>query len=133
MKKVFWTLTVTAGMSGLMISSAQAVPAFKKEFDTKYVDKNSANPTVKAFSEAAAKANCLICHAKKADGTTDNKVRNAYGQTLEKLLSKKTDIKDAPKIQKALDTVATEKSNPSDASSKTFGDLIKEGKLPGAD
>ena len=93
-------------------------------------DKTSTDATVKAFSEAAAKANCLICHGKDANGKQDTKLRNAYGQALDKLLDKKTDIKDAPKIQKALDTVAGEKSNPSDAASKTFGELIKDGKLP---
>jgi hypothetical protein len=130
MKKALWILTAAAVVGGLMISSAQAVPPFKKEFDAKYVDKNSTDAKVKAFSEAAGKANCLICHGKDATGKPDNKVRNAYGQALDKLLDRKTDIKDVPKIQQALDTVAKEKSNPSDASSKTFGELIKDGKLP---
>lgn len=130
MKKALWMLCAAAVIGGLTISSAQAIPPFKKEFDAKYVDKNSTDATVKAFSEAAAKANCLICHAKDASGKADNKVRNAYGQALDKLLDKKTDAKDLPKIQKALDDVAKEKSDPANASSKTFGELIKEGKLP---
>lgn len=130
MKKAFWMLVMVAVMGGLMISSARAIPPFKKEFDAKYVDKNSTDATVKAFSEAAAKANCLICHGKDANGKQDTKIRNSYGLALDKLLDKKTDAKDAPKIQQALDTVAKEKSDPNNASSKTFGELIKEGKLP---
>ena len=38
--------------------------------------------------------------------------------------------KDKEKILEALDKVAKEKSNPDDASSPTFGELIKSGKLP---
>jgi cytochrome c553 len=129
MKKAFWILSAAAVIGGLIISSAQAVPEFKKEFDAKYVNKDSTDATVKTFSEAAGKANCLICHGKNAAGKQDTKIRNAYGQSLNKLL-KKTDKKDVMKIQKALDTVAAEKSDPNDAASKTFGDLIKDGKLP---
>jgi len=130
MTKALWILTAVAVLGGLIANSAQAIPPFKKEFDAKYVDKASTDATVKAFSEAAAKANCLICHGKDATGKQDTKIRNAYGLALDKLLDKKTDAKDAPKIQKALDDVAKEKSDPANASSKTFGELIKEGKLP---
>jgi len=133
MKKAFCVLSAAAVVGGLMISSAHAVPAFKKEFDAKYVVKDSPDATVKAFAEAASKANCQICHGKDATGKNDPKKRNAYGQALDKLLDKKTDAKDIPKIQEALDTVAKEKSNADDASSKTFGELIKEGKLPSAE
>lgn len=131
MKIAFWLLAAVAVLGGLMVGRTQATPAFKKEFDAKYVDKNSADPTAKAFAEAAGKANCLICHAAKPDGKQDTKVRNAYGQALDKLLDK--NVKDATKIQKALDDIANEKSKPSDAASKTFGERIKEGKLPAAD
>ena len=105
----------------VQIQPAQARPPYKKQFDAKYVKKDSTDPTEKKFAEAAEAAKCNICHVgeKKKD-------RNEYGNALAKLLTK-DDTKDIPKIDAALDTVAKEKS----AGGPTFGDLIKEGKLPG--
>ncbi len=105
----------------VQIQPAQARPPYKKQFDAKYVKKDSSDPTEKKFAEAAEAAKCLICHVgeKKKD-------RNDYGKALSQLL-KKGDEKDIPKIDGALDTVASEKS----PSGPTYGELIKEGKLPG--
>ncbi len=130
MKKLL-LLTISAALVGcLALDTAWAIPPFKKEFDEKYVKKDSTVPAEKSLAEAVDKAKCLVCHGKNAEGKQDTKLRNAYGKALDELLDKKTDAKDKEKIVKALDTVAAQKSNPSDPKSPTFGDLIKEGKLP---
>jgi cytochrome c2 len=107
---------------------AKAVKQFKDQFEAKYVKPDSKDPKEKALAEAAAKAKCLICH----EGHS-KKNRNRYGKRLAKLLDRKKDKKNVEKIVAALDTVSQEKLNPDDANSPTFGDLIKEGKLPGGE
>jgi hypothetical protein len=114
-------VAVLGTMVLVQVQPAQARPPYKKQFDAKYVKKDSSDPTEKKFAEAAEAAKCNICHVgeKKKD-------RNEYGMALSKLL-KKGDEKDIPKIDSALDTVAKEASK----AGPTYGDLIKEGKLPG--
>jgi hypothetical protein len=107
---------------------AYAIPAFNKEFDNKYVKKDASTGPEKALAEAVAKVKCNVCHVGKT-----KKERNEYGKALDELLDKKTDIKDIPKIQDALEKVAGMKSNPKDPASPTFGELIKQGKLPGGE
>lgn len=112
---------------GLAISSARAIAPFKKEFDEKYVKKAPATDAEKSLAAAVGEAKCNVCHYGKS-----KKNRNTYGQALAKELTKK-DGKDLAKIHAALDKVAAEKSNPDDASSPTFGELLNQGKLPGVD
>ncbi|HEY1600791.1 MAG TPA: hypothetical protein VGG64_14375 [Pirellulales bacterium] len=127
MKKIVSTLVIATLVLGVSLNTAYAIKPFKDEFDAKYVkDSNNAE-----FVEAVKKANCNLCHGKNAEGKDDKKVRNAYGMALDKLLDKKEDAKNKEKIQAALDTVAAEKSNPDNPNAPTFGELIKQGKLPG--
>ncbi|MES1212978.1 MAG: hypothetical protein ABUL64_00185 [Singulisphaera sp.] len=126
MTKFALTLVAAAIVVGSTFNTAHAIAPFKKEFDELYV-KTSKNED---FVAAAKKANCLICHGKNAEGKEDKKIRNAYGKALAKLLTKK-DKDDTAKIKSALETVAKEKSNPDDANSPTFGELLSQGKLPG--
>lgn len=91
-------------------SSALARPAYNKAFQAKYPD-----------LEAAKMAKCNVCH----EGM-DKKMRNDYGKAFGKTLGIKN-CKDTAKIDEALDKVAGEQSA---VSGKTYGDLIKEGKLP---
>ena len=65
---------------------------------------------------------CNVCHY-----GAEKKNRNDYGKAVGAALGK-TGVKDADKIRHAL-TEAAEKKNA--AEGKTFGDLIKDGKLPG--
>ncbi|HEX3726100.1 MAG TPA: hypothetical protein VHV08_07645 [Pirellulales bacterium] len=118
---------VMAGALLAKLNSAHALEAFKKEFDNKYVKKDGTTDAEKNLAAAAEKAKCNICHVGKS-----KKARNEYGKALSTLLTKK-DAKNSEKIQKALDDIATMKSDPKDASSPTFGELISEGKLPGGD
>lgn len=132
MRKAYLVLlsgAVALGMfAGLGVETASAIPPFKKEFDAKYVNKDSQDPVAVAFVEATEKVKCNVCHKGK-----DKKLRNAYGEALAQLLDKKEDAKNPEKIQQALDKVASLPSNPEDENAPTFGDLIKAGKLPGGD
>jgi hypothetical protein len=108
--------------------SARAIPAFNKEFVDKYVKKEPATDSEKTLAAAVTKVKCNVCHM-----GTNKKMRNAYGAALKGLLDKKKDIKEVAKVQGALEKVAGMKSNPSDPSSPTFGELLEQGKLPGGD
>jgi hypothetical protein len=110
------------------IESAHAVAPFKKEFDEKYVKKSPSTPEEVALAAAVKEAKCNVCHK----GTKKTE-RNAYGDALDALLDKKADMKDTAKIRDALDKVAEMKSNPNDPNSPTFGELIRQGKLPGGE
>jgi len=105
---------------------ANAIPQFKKEFETKYVKPDSTDAKEKAFAQAVDKAKCNVCHA----GTT-KKERNTYGQALAKLLDRKTDQEDQEKIRASLEKVAAMKTKPDDPKAPTFGEIISSGKLPG--
>lgn len=130
MKKSVFVALIVALASAVVLSvdveTARAVPPFKKEFDSLYVKKDSSDPKEKALAEAVEKVKCNVCHIGK-----DKKKRNDYGQALAKLLTKKD--KDPAKIKEAIEKVAAEHSKADDSGSPTFGDLIKDGKLPGGD
>ena len=129
MKKVLLVLlcgAVGLGTLALMAEPAQAIPPFKKEFDLKYLHKDSQAPNEVALVEVVEKVKCNVCHVGK-----DKKMRNAYGDSLAELLDKKEDAKNPEKIQDALIKVEALNSVPGDANSPTFGDLIRQGKLPG--
>lgn len=91
---------------------AQARPGYLKAFNTAY-------PSLK---DAAETAKCGVCHfgEKKSN-------RNDYGKAMGEALGAK-DIKDAKALEDALKKIETAKSG---TEGKTFGDLIKDGKLPG--
>lgn len=104
---------------------ASAFPQFFNEFKAKYVNE-SGTAEDKAFADLVNnKAKCGVCHGKDAQGKENKKIRNEYGKALSKLIGK-NDKKDKPKIQKALETVAGEKS----PAGPTFGERLKDHKLP---
>jgi hypothetical protein len=123
-----WTgiLVLLAGAATLLGAGAvHAIEAFKTEFQNKYIKDTPTDDAEKKLKEAYETAKCDVCHTGK-----DKKVRNTYGKALAELLTKKDKLAVA-KIKSALDTVAGQKSDPTMPNSPTFGDLIKEGKLPG--
>lgn len=112
MKGLLRGIMVAGGVAGLAIgfgSTVEARPNYKKVFDTTYEKVAKDNKT-----------NCNVCH----DGD-DKKVRNNYGQAIGKVIAKGE--KDEAKVKEALTKVEPEKSAVKD---KTFGDLLKDGKLP---
>ena len=93
--------------------SADARPQYLKEFAKKY-------PTLE---EQAKDAKCAICHFGKS-----KKNNNDYGEALKKHFGDEKNVKDSAVIEKGFGTIEPEKSK---VEGKTFGALIKEGKLPG--
>jgi hypothetical protein len=119
------TLAFAVGLGIVIAIGGPARPALAiKQFDTAFK-----NMYVKEGTPLAAeveKAKCNVCHKGK-----DKKERNAYGAALADRLDKKTDKDDVEKIKKMLEEVADLPSDPANAGSPKFGELIKEGKLPG--
>jgi CxxC motif-containing protein (DUF1111 family) len=127
MKNVALMLIVGA-IAMLAISSAYARPQFNAEFKAKYI-KPDGTEKEKMLAEAYNKVKCNTCHGKNEMGKDDKKVRNAYGQALNKLLTKE-DVKNKDKIQKALTEVEEKKAK---EDGPTFGELLNDGKLPAGD
>lgn len=98
------------GLLFVGMESVEARPPFIKVFSEEY-------PDVKE----AATAKCAVCHVGKA---TDKKWNN-YGEAIGKALGKPKASPD--ELKAAFGKVAGEKSA---VEGKTFGELIKEGKLP---
>ena len=114
MKGLMRGLVVTGVLTGLMavnVGRVQARAQYKKQFESKYENVAKENKT-----------NGVVCHE---EGTDDKKKRNNYGDALAKNIGKNE--KDADKIKEAM--TKTEKED-SAIKGKTFGDLLKEGKLP---
>ena len=94
---------------------ADARPKFAKIFDAHY-EKEFAGKEVKTKS-------CTVCHDKSSD---NKQTPNAYGAAMTEFLKKKNESDEAVIRSAIKDTEA----KPSAIEGKTFGDLIKEGKLP---
>ncbi len=140
MKKLVITLfaVVVSGSTflGLVVGTAQSRPQYFGEFKKMYV-KSDGSEEEKMFSKEVAEP-AASCATKP--GTTASS-RNRYGKDLAKALmpadwdaSKKWPGEtDKAKIDEALKKVADIHVDPNDPKSPTYGDLIKSGKLPGAD
>ncbi len=116
MKGFFKGLVMTGVLAGLFAigtGSADARPKYKGAFEKQY-------PEVVKKEGKEGKITCAACH----DGD-DKKKRNNYGEALGKNVSKNE--MDEAKIKEALEKTEKEKSAIKD---KTFGDLLKDGKLP---
>lgn len=109
-----WILNVllTAVSISLASPTAEARPAYKKVFEETY-------PAVK-------QANSVTCAACHGEAKTE---RNNYGQAMTEVLAEKN-VKDADQIATALKKI---ESQPSAVAGKSFGDLLKEGKLPASE
>lgn len=99
----------------ILASRADARPNFGKIFESTY-ENEYAGTDVKTHS-------CTICHLQ---GTKDKRVRNNYGDAVAETMQDK-DRKDMDAIRQALKEA---EDKPSAVPGKTFGDLIREGKLP---
>jgi cytochrome c553 len=127
MKKVCLTLLLGAVVMALSAGSASAIPPFNIAWKAKYLEGNNN----KAFVDAATTANCSVCH----EPGMDKKLKNEYGKAAGKYLVKadymaiKADAEKAKQyVQEGFAKLEAEKS----AAGKTYGELIKEGKLPAA-
>lgn len=109
MRKLIAVAAATLVFATAFAGSVDARPGYKTAFEKKY-------PKVKE----ANKVDCNTCH----EGM-DKKNRNNYGMALGKVIAKNE--KDNGKIDEALGKIEAEKSA---VEGKTFGDLLKDGKLP---
>ena len=101
-------------------SEASARPKYLANANTKY-------PDLAKKVGTDGKLTCVLCHV-SADNK-DKKKRNNFGTAVGKSLTKKNETDDE-KIKEALTKAEAEKSATAE---KTFGDLIKDGTLPGTD
>lgn len=114
MKGLMRGIVVAGCVAGLVVgfgARVEARPNYKKIFDSTY--------------EKVAKENktkCNVCH----DGD-DKKKRNNYGEALLSAGKIAKMEKDEAKIKEAFTKTEKEKSA---IEGKTFGDLLKDGKLP---
>jgi hypothetical protein len=130
-------MLICLGLTEFHQPTAEAFPAFKRQFDTKYLVRGT--PLYQAFG---GRSTCNVCHV---GGAMDREHRNAYGRALEKLLgaadaealsveSSRRNPRAAraaeKKIQAALQAVEELPSNIREITSPTFGELLREGKLP---
>lgn len=122
MRQIALVLCVAVLASLAFAKPAQAIPQFQKEFITLYVGEDKESD----FAKLVKQAGCFSCHQGKL-----KKNHNPYGIHLVPLLDKKADMKNPEKIIEALKKVEAMHSVPGDDTSPTYGDLIKEGKLPG--
>lgn len=109
--------TVAALLAGAIVfssSTVEARPKYRTEFQKNY-DQVAANN----------KITCFACHGKDAQGKMDKEKRNVYGQALGKAIGKKNET-DAAAIKAAFTKIESEKG----PDGKTFGELLKSGKLP---
>jgi len=104
-------LTIIVLFVGTVLAGqAQARPNYYKTFLAQYEN-----------VKEAKEAKCAICHPGK-----EKKERNVYGVALSKCLGV-ANVTDEAKIKESLKKVEGEKSA---VAGKTFGDLLKDGKLP---
>lgn len=113
-----------AGMIVPKVAPALARDQFKKAFVAKYVKDSPESDEDKAWAALVKKTDCLICHV-----GTNRKNRNEYGNAFNKLVKTK-DVANIPKLNAAFDEIAGMKSKADDPASPTYGDLLKQGKLP---
>jgi len=91
------------------MSAVEARPKYKAVFEKKYPKVGESN-----------KIDCGVCHPGK-----EKKEKNNYGDALGKVVGKNE--ADEKKVEEALGKIEGEKSA---VEGKTFGDLLKDGKLP---
>jgi hypothetical protein len=117
--------------------TARAFPAFKRQFDAKYLAKGT-----RLYQAYGGRSTCNVCHV---GGAMDREHRNDYGRALEKLLDRTAaealsleNSRRNPqaaqaalkKVSAALETVEKLPAKPHDKVSPSFGELIREGMLP---
>ncbi|MBS0204179.1 MAG: hypothetical protein JSS49_14845 [Planctomycetes bacterium] len=117
MKLQFWG---SAAVAFLVLINSQIRPAIGRPQNVKTFGKTYE----KEYANANVEFRCTVCHL---DGEKKT-VHNNYGDALKKVMAeKKLDGKNAAMVEKALREV---ESLPSAIPNKSFGDLIKDGKLP---
>lgn len=110
----YFTLPALAGAVWLSLPGrpAEARPQYMETFKKTY----------EPLKEAAEEKKCAVCH-----GVGKKTERNKYGQAVMAGLGDAKNVKNAEAVEKAIRAAEKKESG---VEGKTFGDLIKEGKLP---
>jgi len=124
MRRIVVMLVMGVGAVCGLVPQASAIVAFKREFQKLYIKPDADEEFAKLVK--SNKTGCFVCHQGK-----NRKNHNPYGDELKELLDKKKDAKDTKKIIASLRKVEKMHTDPDDDKSLTYGDLIKEHKLPG--
>lgn len=126
MNKSWLKLVCTSFVVVLSVQITSALPPYDKAWKAKYLDKG----VPADFREAAEAARCNICHA--APIPPKKIAYNSYGDAVGMFLKKNVlaELKDdalTQAITSGLERAEAQRS----ANGKTFGELIKDGHLPG--
>ena len=125
MKKFVVTLLVGAFALTVCLGSAQARPAYPNIIKEYYKDSKA------IVEKAGATDKCTLCHDAK-----NKKIRNEFGMALSKHMPtdefmKLKDPADLAKLTKKVGEALKATEADKHSSGKTFGEVIKAGKLPG--
>jgi len=121
MKKVCMCIVVGLVAGAWSLPSASALPPFNKEWTAKY-NPGDKNPTY-------VEAKCNVCH----EGAS-KKMKNEYGKAVGKFLTKAkyNEIKEDEAVAKKYILEGLQKAEgEKNGGGKSYGELIKAGKLPG--
>ncbi|MBA3316181.1 MAG: hypothetical protein M3552_18130 [Planctomycetota bacterium] len=103
---------VGAAWLALPTPNAEARPQYLEQFKKSY----------EPLAEQAEEKKCAVCH-----GMGKKTERNLYGKALVAALGEEKNVKDPKAVEKVLKAAEEKESSQKD---KTFGALIKDGKLP---
>jgi hypothetical protein len=104
-------------IGGLVCGSYLAPATARQPYFDAFKEKYGADD--QKYADLITETKCFVCHVGKS-----RKNRNSYGMALSKSLKNE---KDKDKIKEVIGKAESEKS----PDGKTFGELIKEHKLPG--
>jgi hypothetical protein len=119
-------IAVATMVFGLSARSAQSRPLYLAEFIAKYTKPDSNDADDKAYLELVKdKTKCQVCH----EPGMNRKLRNQFGKELAKLFDPPNQ-RDKKKVDEALDKVMEVHIDDKDPKSSTYGELVKNHKLP---
>ena len=121
MKRIVTALLAGGCILGMLAGSAAARMPYFSQFSEQYRE----NEPVAA---AAKDAKCTVCHDPAA-----KKIRNEYGIAVNKFLTKADYDKlkdDAAALKKKISAALQAAEGEKNKEGKTFGEIIKSGKLP---
>jgi hypothetical protein len=125
---LFGCFVLTSVLSLVRVETAHGRSTYAKAFKEKYVGEEETEAQKSLAAEIKRVKTCNVCHDPRPDesGKANKKNRNPFGQTLAKYMSEE-DQKDKEKALKMLAKIEGEKAKDAE---KTFGELIKSGKVP---
>jgi hypothetical protein len=112
----------------LTASSGWAIKEYKSQFEAKYLKSGGSDMQNGALKKSFEKTPCAVCHVGEK-----KKQLNAYGQAFRKAFDRKAGKRNAENIQAAFEKVESQRSRPGDPESPTFGEVLKQGKMPAGD